>query len=223
MTFIQSVRTEQFDKVDFTFFASDADCTRQNWKQVEGRQRDRRSLICAGRGAGLRWFARLGSSASWARRSPRNCSPAQWWRRSRCGCPRPAVLRVKAAVPVKRAVATVFVPASEHGQKGMDELHEQTVNLLSFQQLPKDDLRRAGRVQPGLALWREVCLHAVICQRSHSEALQENYRRIRRQFRRCSSCRRQFSTGTHFTQSAIGKRRRYRADFAGSRRRTHFV
>jgi aspartate-semialdehyde dehydrogenase len=38
---------------------------------------------------------------------------------------------------VKRAVATVFEPASEHGQKGMDELHEQTVNLLSFQQLPK--------------------------------------------------------------------------------------
>ena len=34
-------------------------------------------------------------------------------------------------------MATVFEPASEHGQKGMDELHEQTVNLLSFQPLPK--------------------------------------------------------------------------------------
>lgn len=34
--------------------------------------------------------------------------------------------------------ATVFEPASEHGQKGMDELHQQTVNLLSFQQLPKN-------------------------------------------------------------------------------------
>ena len=42
------------------------------------------------------------------------------------------------AAPVKRAVATVFEPASEHGQKGMDELHEQTVNLLSFQPLPKN-------------------------------------------------------------------------------------
>ncbi len=39
---------------------------------------------------------------------------------------------------MKRAVATVFEPASEHGQKGMDELHEQTVNLLSFQPLPKN-------------------------------------------------------------------------------------
>jgi len=35
-------------------------------------------------------------------------------------------------------VASVFEPASEHGQKGMDELHQQTVNLLSFQPLPKD-------------------------------------------------------------------------------------
>src|SRR5207247_1023497 len=47
------------------------------------------------------------------------------------------LLRVQKANAVKRVVATVFEPASEHGQKGMDELHEQTVNLLSFQQLPK--------------------------------------------------------------------------------------
>ena len=47
------------------------------------------------------------------------------------------MLRLQKAGAVKRVVATVFEPASEHGQKGMDELHEQTVNLLSFQQLPK--------------------------------------------------------------------------------------
>src|ERR1700746_2168565 len=34
ITFIQSVRAEQFDQVDFTFFASDAECTHRNWKQV---------------------------------------------------------------------------------------------------------------------------------------------------------------------------------------------
>jgi aspartate-semialdehyde dehydrogenase len=47
------------------------------------------------------------------------------------------LVRIQAAVPIGRAVATVFQPASEHGQKGMDELHQQTVNLLSFQPLPK--------------------------------------------------------------------------------------
>ena len=34
VTFIQSIRSEQFDKVDFTFFASDPESTRKNWQQV---------------------------------------------------------------------------------------------------------------------------------------------------------------------------------------------
>src|SRR5690349_24814890 len=34
VTFIQSVRSEQFDNVDFTFFASDQECTRTNWMKV---------------------------------------------------------------------------------------------------------------------------------------------------------------------------------------------
>jgi aspartate-semialdehyde dehydrogenase len=45
--------------------------------------------------------------------------------------------RLSTASAVSKAVATVLQPASEHGQNGMDELHEQTVSLLSFQQLPK--------------------------------------------------------------------------------------
>jgi aspartate-semialdehyde dehydrogenase len=47
-------------------------------------------------------------------------------------------LRSQQAARIERMVATVFEPASENGQKGMDELREQTVNLLSFQDLPKD-------------------------------------------------------------------------------------
>jgi aspartate-semialdehyde dehydrogenase len=47
-------------------------------------------------------------------------------------------LRLQKTVEVKRVLATVFQPASEQGQKGMDELHQQTVNLLSFQPLPKN-------------------------------------------------------------------------------------
>ena len=45
--------------------------------------------------------------------------------------------RTQSAAPLQRAVALVLEPASEYGQKGMDELHQQTVNLLSFQPLPK--------------------------------------------------------------------------------------
>jgi aspartate-semialdehyde dehydrogenase len=139
MTFIQSIRSEQFDKVDFTFFASDADSTRRNWKQVSN----------AGSSIVDLSYALENESGSVVR--------APWIERQLGQtitpelAPVPVVaadpvaialalliLRVKAAVPVKRAVATVFLPVSEFGQKGMDELHEQTVNLLSFQQLPKD-------------------------------------------------------------------------------------
>src|ERR1700731_374202 len=34
MNFIQSLRTEQFTQVDFTFFAADAQSTRANWKRA---------------------------------------------------------------------------------------------------------------------------------------------------------------------------------------------
>jgi len=39
---------------------------------------------------------------------------------------------------VARLVATVMEPASEQGKAGLDELHQQTVGLLSFQAVPKD-------------------------------------------------------------------------------------
>ncbi len=47
------------------------------------------------------------------------------------------LLRAQKVGNITHAIATAFEPASEHGKRGMDELHEQTVNLLSFQQLPK--------------------------------------------------------------------------------------
>jgi aspartate-semialdehyde dehydrogenase len=45
-------------------------------------------------------------------------------------------LRAQKAGKIHSIVATVFEPVSEQGRRGMDELHEQTVNLLSFQQMP---------------------------------------------------------------------------------------
>jgi aspartate-semialdehyde dehydrogenase len=46
--------------------------------------------------------------------------------------------RLHGHAPVRRSTVHVFAPASEHGQRGLDELQKQTVNLLSFQALPKD-------------------------------------------------------------------------------------
>jgi aspartate-semialdehyde dehydrogenase len=38
---------------------------------------------------------------------------------------------------IRRAVVVIYEPVSEHGKAGVDELHQQTVNLFSFQKLPK--------------------------------------------------------------------------------------
>jgi len=39
--------------------------------------------------------------------------------------------------PIRRSVIQIFAPASEHGVKGVEELQDQTVSLLSFKSLPQ--------------------------------------------------------------------------------------
>jgi len=46
--------------------------------------------------------------------------------------------RVSQAAPIRRSVIHVFEPASERGQRGLDELQQQTVGVLSFQKLKMD-------------------------------------------------------------------------------------
>lgn len=47
------------------------------------------------------------------------------------------LLRLAARFPLKSAVAHVFFPASEMGPRAIEELQKQTVNLLSFQKIPR--------------------------------------------------------------------------------------
>jgi len=47
------------------------------------------------------------------------------------------LVRLTQAGPIRRVIAHVFEPASERGQRGIDELHRQTAGLLTFQKLPK--------------------------------------------------------------------------------------
>jgi len=138
ITFIQNVRAEQFDKIDFTFFASDADCTRKNWNTA---RHAGSAIVDLSYALEDEPQARLRSP--WIERESGIVQPPELQ-------PGPSVvahpvsvilallvLRIQKTVSLSSAIATVFEPASEHGQKGIDELHEQTVNLLSFQQLPK--------------------------------------------------------------------------------------
>lgn len=138
ITFIQGIRAEQFEHVDFTFFASDAGCTRKNWKPAQASGSAIVDLSYAlenEAGASIRspWMEhQLGQT------SPPELQPGPVV----AAHPAATVLalllnRAGKARSVQRANAVVFEPASEYDQKGMDELHQQTVNLLSFQPLPK--------------------------------------------------------------------------------------
>lgn len=46
--------------------------------------------------------------------------------------------RVSECAPIRRSIIHVFEPASERGQKGLDELQQQNVAVLSFQKLKTD-------------------------------------------------------------------------------------
>jgi aspartate-semialdehyde dehydrogenase len=47
------------------------------------------------------------------------------------------LVRLGQVGPIRRVIAHVFEPASERGQRGIDELHRQTAGLLTFQKMPK--------------------------------------------------------------------------------------
>jgi len=139
ISFIQRVRAEQFENVDFAFFASDEDTTRKNWKDA----RDAGSAIID-LSAALENEHGASVRSVWIERE-RGQLPAPELQPGPCVTAHPVavtlallLLRAQKAGVIRRAVATIFEPASEHGQRGMDELHQQTVNLLSFQPLPKD-------------------------------------------------------------------------------------
>lgn len=138
VTFIQNVSPEQFERVDFTFFIADQASTRKHWK--------------AARNAGstlIDLTAELAGQPDAAMRAPwverqRGESPVLQLQPGPAVIAHPAAivlallfLRLQKAGLASHPVVTILEPASERGQKGMDELHEQTVNLLSFRPLPK--------------------------------------------------------------------------------------
>ena len=137
-TFIQGVLPEHLENVDFTFFAADETLTRNTWPMARKAGSDIIDLSY-----GLENEEGVLLRAPWVEREL-GLSPRVDFTPAPVTIAHPAavvlamlMLRAQKVGSIARAVATVFQPASEHGKRGMDELHEQTVNLLSFQQLPK--------------------------------------------------------------------------------------
>jgi len=137
VSFVQPVSREQLQNMDFTFFASDEKLARESWKTA----RESGSAV-VDLSYGLESESNAPVCAPWIDRELGN--PRQLDLESNAiVVAHPAavvlallLLRSRKAAPLVRVAATVFEPVSEQGRRGMDELHEQTVNLLSFQQMP---------------------------------------------------------------------------------------
>ena len=137
-TFIQSVLPEHLENVDFTFFASDESYTRNTWEMARNAGSDIIDVSY-----GLEGQPGVLLRAPWVEKEL-GATPKIDFSDAPVVIAHPAavvlallLLRIQKAGKITRSIATVLEPASEHGRRGMDELHEQTVNLLSFQQLPK--------------------------------------------------------------------------------------
>jgi aspartate-semialdehyde dehydrogenase len=161
VTFIQAISAEAFHRADFTFFCGSENLTQRYWRQALSAGStvlDLSGALDQEPGVLMRapW---LGSQEAAVDLFTPAVVPAH-----------PAVIvlalllgRLQEAAPVRLAAATVLVPASEFGRAAMDELHQQTVSLLSFQSLPRAvyDAQAAYNLLGGLGESATVNLAAV--------------------------------------------------------------
>ena len=149
-SFIQRLGPSSFEGLDFIFFAGSPEVTREHWKparragstvvDLSGALEDQagvlvrapwlRSLL-AGKGAEADG---AGQGTALPDLNTAAVVPAD---------PAAVMLalvaaRLQSRLSVRRMVATVLEPASEFGRAAMDELHQQTVSLLSFHDLPRE-------------------------------------------------------------------------------------
>jgi aspartate-semialdehyde dehydrogenase len=172
VTFIQTISSEAFEHADFTFFCGTEDLTRRYWRQAlraGSTVLDLSGALDQEAGVLVRapW---LGTEAAAVDLFTPAVVPAH-----------PAVIalalildRLQRAAPVRFAAATVLQPASEFGRGAMDELHQQTVSLLSFQSLPRAvfDAQTAYNLLSGMGESATVSLSAIEARiRRHYEAL----------------------------------------------------
>lgn len=177
VTFIQALGPDSFERADFTFFVGSEGLTRKHWRaalRAGSTVLDLSGALDQEAGVLVRapW---LGSETAAADLFTPAVAPAH-----------PAALvlsllleRLQQAAPVRYAAATLMEPASAFGRAAMDELHQQTVSLLSFQGIPKSvyDAQAAYNFLIGLGENAKINLAAEEAQiRRHYAALGEGRR-----------------------------------------------
>jgi len=164
--FIQKIDGDSFTGIDFVFFAGTTKTTLAYWKtarQSGASIVDMTYALEKETGVVLRCPWAAGIVGDRRGKEPDLTTPA-------VVAAHPAAVmlllianRLNAKFPVRTAAATIFEPASEHGQAAMDELHQQTVSLLSFQSVPREQYgaQVAFNLLPSLGEAAKVNLAAV--------------------------------------------------------------
>jgi aspartate-semialdehyde dehydrogenase len=166
--FIQRLEVSSFERMDFVFFAGSAEVTKKHWQNARRAGASIIDLTYALEGekdvlVRAPWVVEaLASKTPQSGRELNLNTPAVV-----AGHPAAVMLALVAAklqvkLPLKSVAATVLEPASESGRLAMDELHQQTVNLLSFQTLPREqyDAQVAFNLLPSLGEVAKVKLAA---------------------------------------------------------------
>jgi aspartate-semialdehyde dehydrogenase len=134
---VQPVGRDELTNVDFTFFASEEAFTRRNWKLA----RDAGSAI-VDLSYALENEPNVPIRAPWIERETGQHTQLTLESSSIVAAHPAAVVlalllaRAGKAGKIRSSAASIFEPVSEQGRRGMDALHEQTINLLSFQPMP---------------------------------------------------------------------------------------
>jgi aspartate-semialdehyde dehydrogenase len=166
VSFIQRLEASSFDRMDFVFFAGEAAVTRKYWQDARRAGASIVDLTYALEGekdvlVRAPWVAEvLGEKVS--QKLPDLKTPGVVAAHPVAVMLALVAGRLKAKLSLTTVAATVMEPASEYGRAAMDELHQQTVNLLSFQTLPREeyDAQVAFNLLPELGEAAKVKLKA---------------------------------------------------------------
>jgi aspartate-semialdehyde dehydrogenase len=142
ISFIQRLEPSSFDGMDFIFFAGGSEVTKKHWQDARRAGASIVDLTYA-----LDGEKDVLVQAPWvtevlAEKTPVNLpdlnTPAVVVAHPVALMLALVAAKLRAKLALSSVAATVMEPASEYGRAAMDELHQQTVNLLSFQTLPRE-------------------------------------------------------------------------------------
>ena len=142
VSFIQRLESSSFDRMDFVFLAGGEAVTNRHWQDARRAGASIVDLSYALEGEkGVLVRAPWVSELLGEKTSPDLLdlnTPAVVSAHPVAVMLALIAARLRAKLALTNVAAIVMEPASEHGRAAMDELHQQTVNLLSFQTLPQD-------------------------------------------------------------------------------------